>query len=118
MKNPYYYLFYKLTRFLNKKNNNEWGVIYGQSLLIGWNIIFSYIKIFNITQENSQGKFKIILIIILSSLFVTNSILFLNKKRVERIMERYQNELKTNRKIGNFLVILYVALSLGLIVFI
>ena len=116
--NPYYYLFYKLSRFLNKKGNNEWGPIYGISIFFGWTIVVVYVKIFHITEEYSQGIYKTILGIVTVSLFVTNCILFLNKKRVKAIMDRYKNESDTSRKMGNFLVILYVVLSLGLIIFI
>ena len=115
---PYYYLFYKLSRFLNKKGNNEWGPVYAISLLIGWNIGMVYIKVLPITGENFIGGYKIVLIVILVSLFITNCVLFLNKKRVKEIMNRYKGESETSRKIGNFLVILYVVLSLGLIIFI
>jgi len=116
--NPYYYLFYKLTRFLNKKGNNEWGPVYALSVLIGWNIGMAFIKVLPITHENFISKYKTVLIIIFVSLFITNCILFLNKKRVKEIINRYQVESETSRKIGNFLVILYVVFSLGLILFI
>ena len=118
MTNPYYYLFYRFNQFLNKKKDNEWGVIYAMAVLPGWNIIFIYIKLFNITQENSEGRFKIILIIILASLFIMNSILFLNKKRINRIMERYGKESQVRKKIGGVIIILYIIFSVGLIVFI
>jgi hypothetical protein len=116
--NPYYYLFYKLSRFLNKKGNNEWGPIYGISIFFGWTIVVIYIKIFHITGENSQGIYKTILGIVAVFLFVINCILFLNKRRVKEIMNRYKGESEIRRKIGNFLVILYVALSLALILFV
>lgn len=114
--NPYYYLFYKLTLFLNKKGNNEWGPIHAMSFFVLCNIIIFYTKIFPATEE-SKDFHKIIIGTIVICLFITNSILFLNKKRAERIMARYQNESETSRKIGNFLVILYMVVSLGLIVF-
>lgn len=115
--NPYYYLFYKLSRFLNNKGNNEWGVIYAISILIGWNIVFFYIKLFHIALGNSQGIYKTILIAIAILLFVTNCVLFLNRDRVKRIMNRYKLESVTCKKVGNFLVILYIFVSLGLILF-
>ncbi len=115
--NPYYFLFYKLNRFLNKKGNNEWGVIYSITVLIGSNIVIAYVKFFNITQEESEGVYKIILITIGILLFVTNSVMFLNKKLVERIMNRFNNESETKRKLGNAAVLLYVVLTLALIVF-
>lgn len=116
--NPYFYLFYKLNRFLNKKGNNIWGVIYAITSLIGWNIVFLYIKILGIKQENSQGIYKTILIGIAILLFITNWILFIDKQRVTKIMNRYKRESIRHSKIGNTLVLLYVLLSLCLIVFI
>jgi Ca2+/Na+ antiporter len=116
--NPYYYLFYKLSRFLNKKGNNEWGVIYGISILIGSNIMIAYVRFFNINQEESEGVYKIILIAIGILLFVTNSVLFISKRRVENIMKRYKNESEIKRKIGNAIVLLYVVLTIALIIFV
>lgn len=116
--NPYYYLFYKLSRFLNKKGNNEWGVIYGISILIGSNIMIAYVRFFNINQEESEGVYKIILIAIGILLFVTNSVLFIRKRRVENIMKQYKNESEIKRKIGNTIVLLYVVLTIALIIFI
>ena len=113
--NPYYYLFYKLSSFLNKKGNNEMGPIFAISVLIGWNIVVIFVILFSITEENSQGLNKTVLIIVFIILFATNCILFLKKKRVIEIEKRYKNESNTSRKVGNFLVILYVALSAGFI---
>jgi hypothetical protein len=116
--NPYYYLFYKLSRSLNKKGNNEWGPIYALSVLIGWNILVVYINLFHITEANSKGIFKTMFGVIAIALFITNAILFLNKRRGKEITNRFKGETERNRKIGNLLVILYVILSLALIVFI
>ena len=116
--NPYYYLFYKLNRFLNKKENNEWGVIYAISGLLMLNFIYIYIKFFNITKENSEGLYKTILIVITILLFIINWILFLDKKRVQKIMNLYKNESKINRRLGSFLVVFYVILTVALILFI
>lgn len=115
--NPYYYLFYKFNCFLNRKGDNEWGPIGAITLFIECNIIIPYVKLFHINEKNLNGIYKIILIIICILLFMTNSILFSNKMRVAEIKKRYNGESEINRKIGSFLVILYVALSLGLIIF-
>jgi hypothetical protein len=115
--NPYYYLFYKLSHFLNKKGDNEWGPIFALSVLIGWNFGFIFIKIFPITEINFEGIYKGVLIALFAILFITNAILFLNKTRLKRILNHYKGESENIRKVGNVLVILYVALSLGLIVF-
>ncbi len=115
--NPYYYLFFKLTRFLNKKGNNEWGVIFAISGLIGWNFVLAYVKFFNITQEESAGTYKVILIIIGILLFSTNALLFTNKNRVEKIVKRYQNESIVRKKLGSIAVLLYAILTISLIIF-
>ncbi len=115
--NPYYYLFYKLSHFLNSKGKNEIGPISGISFLVGLNIMVSYEPLLHITKKNYLGPYKTIFIAICVVLFITNSILFLNKKRVSEINDRYKGESETSKKVGNFLVILYVALSLGIIVF-
>lgn len=114
--NPYYYLFYKLSQFVNSNGKNELGPITAISFLIGLNIMGIYGTILHITEKNSHGLYKIIFIAICIILFITNSILFLNKKRVLEINDRYKGESKTNKKVGNFLVIIYAILSLGLII--
>ena len=116
--NPYYYLFYKLNLFLNKKGDNEWGPIGAITLFIGWNIVIVYVNLFDINEKNLNSIYKTILIIISILLFMTNSILFSNKQRVSNIINHYNSESERSSKIGTFLVILYVALSLGLIVFV
>lgn len=116
--NPYYYLFYKLTRFLNKKRNNEWGPIAAITWFTGWYIGVIYIKVLPVTHENYQSNFKYGVIVLAIALFIANTVLFLNKNRVKEIMNRYKGESETSRILGNSLVILYILLSLGLIVFI
>jgi len=114
--NPYYYLFYKLSCFLNKKGNNEWGPMYALSVLVVLNIIVVYVNFFHITEVNSKGSYKTGLIIIGIALFITNYILFLHKDKYKQIVKRYKNETTRSRKIGSFLVILYIVLTLALII--
>lgn len=116
--NPYFYIFYKFNNFLNKKRNNEWGPIAAMTLFPGWNIGLAYITFLPITKENFDGTYKIILIIILGSLFFFNSVLFLNKKRVKEIILRYGKESKQQHNMGNIMVILYAILSIGIVFFI
>ncbi len=116
--NLYYYLFYKISRFLNKKGNNEWGVMYAFSLLIGCNIGLIYIKVLPVTKENFNTGFKTILIVILIVLFIINYILFLHKNKYKYIVKRYENETLRNKNIGNFLVVTYVVLTFLSIFFI
>jgi hypothetical protein len=116
--NPYYYLFYKLSRFLNKKGKNENAPIFALSILIGWNIGIVYIKGCPVTQESYQSTYKYGIIAIVIVLFIINYILFLDKIRVKEIMSRYKRESEASRKAGNFLVVLYIVLTLAFIVFI
>jgi hypothetical protein len=94
------------------------GPIYAITIFMLMNFIFIYVKSFQITKENSHGLFKVILGIVIVCIFFTNTILFQNKNRVKKIMSNYKSESETYRKAGNFMVILYVALSLTLMVFI
>jgi hypothetical protein len=75
------------------------------------------VKLFEITQENSQGIYKTVLIAIMILLFVSNCVLFLNKARVSEIMNKYKGESETKKKVGSVWIILYVIFSLGLIAF-
>lgn len=115
--NPYYYLFYKLNCFLNRKGDNEWGTIGGVTLIIECNIIIPYVKLLQINEENLNGIYKTFLIILFVAIFIINAVVFSNKRRVSDIINRYMSESESSRNIGNFLVFFYVVLSLGLIVF-
>ncbi|MBG43074.1 MAG: hypothetical protein CL530_03810 [Aequorivita sp.] len=116
--NPYYYLFYRLNQFFNKENNNEWGPIFGISVFLGWNLVIVYITILPITEANYNGAFKTIFIIILALIFLVNSILFLNKKRLKEIMDYSNKESKSARKLYGSYIIIYILISFGLIFYI
>ena len=116
--NPYYYLFYKLNCFLNKKGNNQLGSIYALSILIVCNIVVIYGKLFHLTKANFKDGFKTWFIVIVIVLWITNSILLLNKRRQKEITSRYKGESVRRKKIGNLLVIFYIVLTLALIFFV
>lgn len=116
--NPYYYLFYKLSCFLNKKGNNEWGSIYALTILVCMNIIVSYVKLFHLNEENSKGGYKTGILAICMTLFITNSLLFLNKKRQKKITNHYKGETPRSKKLGSFLVILYIVFTIVLAIFV
>jgi uncharacterized membrane protein len=115
--NPYYYLFYKLTRFLNKKGNNEWGVIYAISIITGIPVIYSYIEIMNISPKSFEDVHKYLLIIISIIIFILNATQFTNKNRVEKIVKRYQSESIVQKKLGSIAVLLYAILTIAFIIF-
>lgn len=116
--NPYYYLFYKLSCFMNKKGNNEMGPILALTVLLGLNLGVIYVEILPDTKENFQHNYKYGIIVLGIVLYIINCILFLKKNRVSEIMNQYKEESKISKKVGNFLVILYIALSWGIIVFV
>jgi|18_taG_2_1085343.scaffolds.fasta_scaffold04370_2 uncharacterized membrane protein len=116
--NPYYYLFYRLNQFFNKNNNNEWGPIFGISVFLGWNLVVIYITILPITKANYEDAYKTIFIVILALIFIVNSILFLNNKRLKEIMDYSNKESKSARKLYGFFIIIYILISFGLIFYI
>lgn len=116
MINPYYYFFYKLSRFFNKEGDNEWGPIGAITFFIGQYIGISYIEFLSIGEE-MFNRHKIPLIIIMVILFIGNSILFLNSIRVNRIMDKYQCESKFQNKLGTTLVIIFMLLPLIILLF-
>jgi len=109
--NPYYYLFYKISRGLNKRGNNEWGVLFALSFLISINIIVIYVNIFHVTRQNFADGYKVGLIIIWVFLFITNYILFFHKDKYKQIVKRYEKETLRSKRIGNFLVITYILVT-------
>lgn len=115
MKNPYYYLFYRFNQFLNKKGDNELGPMFGVSIIVALNLSVVFRKLLPISKENFDGLYKYSYIILLILIYVINSILFYDRKRVNRIMEQYGKESQTSKKIGGRLIVFYVLFSLGLI---
>ena len=112
--NPYYYLFYKLNCFLNKKGKNGIGPIYLITVLIGWNLAIAYNLILTI-DESTYPSYKYSFAVIVIVVYIFNLIILKNKNRRKQIIERYQDETKSSKILGNILVILYVALSVALI---
>ncbi len=114
--NPYYYLFYRISRLLNKKGNNEMGPIFAISLVIVWNVTtVPYIVARRFANEDFSGVNRLVLVLIMALIWITNLVLFLNKERVKEINYRYKGESERSRRIGGFLVILYLVLSFALI---
>jgi|SRR5690554_1598569 len=115
MKNPYYYLFYRFNQFLNKNGDNEWGPIFGVSVLIGWNFIVIFMKLLPITKENFDRPYKYSAILLAILIFFINTVLFLNKNRVNKIVERHEKESRISKRIGGWIIVFYMILSLGLL---
>ncbi len=113
--NPFDYLFYKLTRFMTPLVFyspeahapkpmfvifffNAWAIL---NVAIGDLNIKVYIPIFVIT---------VILILILVEVFYSPN------RRWRKIEAKYENEVDNHRILGNWLVVLYVAATIGLLV--
>jgi len=115
MKNPYYYLFYRFNQFLNKKRDNELGPVFGLSLLVAWNLVFIYSKLLPIAKENFDGFYKYLFVLLLISIYVINTLLFYNKRRVNKIIEYYEKESKESKRTRGWLIVFYILFSFGLI---
>lgn len=113
--NPYYYLFYRLNRLLNRKGNNEWGPVMGLNMLLSLNIVVIYANVMQALGTGSTTWHKIPLGLIGAVVIIANMVLFLNKARVREIMERFQGESKTSARLGSLAVLLYALVSLALI---
>jgi len=109
--NIYDYLFYRISGVLNKKHNNEWGVMYALSILVGLNIGIAYIQVFQITKENFEGVHENILIILSALLFIGNYFIFLHKDRYKKIENKYRNEPVRKKKIRGILIGLYIVIT-------
>lgn len=114
--NIYYYLFFKLSEALNKKGNNEWGPIAAITFLVCVNMGLIYIKAFPVSAIFNSGH-KLFLIILGITLFLTNTVLFLDKKRYEKILNCYKRESLKSKRIGSFFVVLYIVITLTSIFF-
>jgi hypothetical protein len=112
---PYYYLFFKLNRLFNKKENNIWGVIYAQSFLIYINVILIYISVFHVTRYNFHLGHKAIVIVLGIVIFLVNLILFLPKNRHQKLVRDFEEKSTLGKKLGNFIIILYISITIILI---
>ncbi len=106
--NIYYYLFYKLSGVLNKKGKNEWGPIAAITFFPFVNIITVFVNTLPNNVKELKNGYGVGLILIGSVLFITNTILFLNKKRYREIQKRFQGESLRSKMIGKFVVLLYI----------
>jgi hypothetical protein len=65
--NPYFYLFYKFSQFLNKQRDNEWGPIGAITFFTGQYLFITYGVMFNVNEwsffENKLVLFGILLLI-------------------------------------------------------
>lgn len=113
--NIYYYFFYKLTRVLNKKGNNEWGPIVAITFFPL--ITATPIIVWLLPDETTNLKniYGFVLFAIALAFYIVNTVLFLNKKRRREIQKRFQGESLRSKRIGNFIVLLYIIFAIACI---
>lgn len=109
--NIYDYLFYRISGVLNKKHNNEWGVMYALSFLIYVNLIEFYVAAFSISSKNFNHGYKVGIIIIGILIFIGNYFIFLHKDRYKKIENKYRNEPVRKKKIRGILIGLYIVIT-------
>ena len=85
-------------------------------MLISANATVVYVKLFPLPPGIAHDPYKVWFMALVIIIIIANMVLFLNKKRVSEIMNRYSGESSRSRWIGGFLVILYALLSFALIV--
>lgn len=107
MKNPYYYLFYRLNILFNKNGENEWGPIGLISFFTGQYISIIYDQLISIIGISfSQNTLVVIGIFI--AVFILNSSLFLNSNRVHKINESFQKESLIQKRLMGFVIVLLI----------
>ncbi len=116
--NFYYYLFYKIYRFTQKLGNYDvaFSAALGLTLLLELNFIVIFFKLFPVILENiNEYQYKIPLLIFFGAILITNYFLFVFKRRYENIEKEFINESKRKKRIGNFIIMAYVIISLLLV---
>ncbi len=109
--NPYYYIFYKLYKLavLLKVRDSQFTAIGCLTLCISLNQ-FAVEEIFKVNNVLSIHQATFLFLFILS----LNSVLFLWRKRYEKIKAKFDSETKTHRITGNIIVFGYVLVSFAL----
>jgi uncharacterized BrkB/YihY/UPF0761 family membrane protein len=110
--NPYYYLFYKLSQFLNKKGNNEWGPIAAITFIPLLSIAPFVIMLIPDDITDLKNVYGYALFGFAIAFFIVNTFLFLNKKRLRKIHKQFQGESLRSKRIGNFIVLIYIVLAI------
>jgi len=113
--NFYKYLFYKLYSFVksvDKRKGAEWGAMNALSILVLTNVGILHNKLFSVAKGSYTSNWKIPLILIGVLIYATNYLLFVHKNGFASIEKQYKNETPTKRRIGTFIVILYLLLTL------
>ncbi|MAO08212.1 MAG: hypothetical protein CL596_05825 [Alteromonas sp.] len=116
--NPYYYLFYKLTSLFNKKGNHEIGPIYAITISVFLYFLLVFLKILQLTKENFNSTYKYYIGGAVLALFIINYLVFRQKKLVDRIKNKYENERPKSKIIGNIFVIIFMILPYILLIII
>lgn len=114
--NIYYYIFFKIYRFVRKmahKGDIEWNVMFGITVLVGLNFVVLFSNFLPMSMENFKKDYKVWFITVVILIFLANYFLFVHNKRYLRILDRFKDESNKQRRIGAVCVILYVILSVS-----
>lgn len=91
-------------------NDNAFSAMAALSLLILFNIA-SIIGYFNLINILNLEKYKKSLIVFAIMVLVINYLIFIHKKKYEKIETKFINENKAQKKISSFITLIYVFLT-------
>ena len=119
--NPYYYLFFKLYCLIKRIDNNKGHAFLAVniiSLLLIINAAFIAITIFSYIRGDYYQLWKLHVILSVIFIYLTNYLLFIRHKRYRKIVNAYKNNSSINNKLGNYIIVIYVLLTLISVFFI
>jgi hypothetical protein len=111
--NIYYYFFYKVSGVLNKKGNNDLGPIVAITFFPLATTIPILVYFIPGDVTNLKNIYGIGIVIFCLLFYILNSVLFLNKKRCREIQKRFQGESLLSKRIGNFVVLIYIVFAIA-----
>ncbi len=118
--NPYYYVFARIYRMLNRKRHwsgSEWNVVFALTLGVCLNLMTIYIKVFKVTSEGFNKFHKVPIVAIGLTFFLFNCYLFIYKDKYKRIISAYKGEPTLRKTIFGILIVLYFMVTFALIIF-
>jgi hypothetical protein len=111
--NIYYYFFYKISRVLNKKENNDLGPIVAITFFPLATTIPILVYFIPDDVTNLKNIYGVGIVIFCLLFYILNSVLFLNKKRRREIQKRFQGEPLRSKRIGSIIVLLYIIFAIA-----
>lgn len=115
MKNPYFYLYYRLYRFAKRVGTVDatWTAMLLITVFVGFNVFtilllfFNKNELFFLPPKIIGGSLAIIIGII-------NYFIFIQKDKCMEMIQRFENESELQRIISAVLTIIYIVLTLFL----